>query len=92
MEHSATPGEHIASAPGGRGPAGLRVHREIGCALEARQSGLQGVGDEVLLGGPAPVDRGLAGLGSGGDALHGEAVPADRTELLQRGVLNRVFE
>src|SRR5690606_39194013 len=52
----------------------------------------QGVGHQVLLGGPAAVDGGLAGLGRGGDALHGQAVPSDRTQLVEGGVEDRALQ
>lgn len=41
---------------------------EVGGLVEPREPGLEGVGDEIILGGPPPVDRGLAGLGTGRDA------------------------
>ena len=60
--------------------------------VELWQPGTQGVGDEILLGRPTPVDRGLAGLGTGGDTLHRQAVPADGAELVEGGVEDRAFE
>lgn len=38
------------------------------------------------------MDRGLAGVGAGRDALHGQPFPADRAELLQSRVHDRALQ
>ena len=47
---------------------------------------LEGVGDDVELVPPVPVDRGLADSGPGRDGLDGERAVADRAEFLQRSL------
>ena len=52
-----------------------------------RLLGLQDrVDDQRGLGGPAPVEGGLAGLRLGGDGVHGHPVVADLGEQVERGV------
>jgi ABC-2 type transport system ATP-binding protein len=47
------------------------------------------VDDERRLGGPAPVQRALAGMGAGGDLVHGQAVVAELCQPFERCLEDR---
>jgi hypothetical protein len=44
------------------------------------QAARQHIDDQIGLGGPTAVERGLTGPGPGGDPLHGDGLIADLTE------------
>jgi hypothetical protein len=64
----------------------------VGQLLDRRQRVVEGVDHQVLLAGPAPVQRRLPGLGAGRDPLHGQAGVADRLQLVDDGVEDRLLE
>jgi hypothetical protein len=64
----------------------------VGQVGQGRQGVVDGVDHQVLLAGPAPVRRRLAGPGAGGDALHGQARVADRLELVDDGLVDRALQ
>ncbi len=67
--------------------------RSSGARLgERRQSENQSGVHQIVLAGPAPVQRGLAGMGARRDALHGQPAVSDRGQLGQRGLVERMFE
>jgi hypothetical protein len=61
----------------------LRRRSRLGCELAQR------VDDQVLLRGPAAVDRVLADAGAGGDGVHGRGLEAPLGEQRERRVHDR---
>ena len=57
-----------------------------------RKSRPEHLRDEIRLGRPAAIERGLPRLGARRDTLHRQAFPADGAELIQGRVQDRPFE